>query len=99
MIERASGFDWDNGNWAKCEKHGVSIAEIEALFLSRPLIAPDLRHIGAEDRLIAVGRTRDRRPIFVAFTLRLVGGATLIRPISARYMHAKEMARYDAHRS
>ena len=24
-----SGFDWDDGNRAKCEKHGVSITEIE----------------------------------------------------------------------
>jgi len=27
-----AGFDWVDGNHAKCQKHGVSIAEIEALF-------------------------------------------------------------------
>ena len=32
-----SGFDWDDGNREKCQKHGVRQAEIEALF--RP---PDL---------------------------------------------------------
>jgi uncharacterized DUF497 family protein len=30
------GFDWDSGNRAKCQKHGVSIAEIESLFLGTP---------------------------------------------------------------
>jgi hypothetical protein len=28
---RSAGFDWDTGNWEKCQKHGVSIAEIEAV--------------------------------------------------------------------
>ena len=23
------GFDWDQGNIAQCQKHGVSVAEIE----------------------------------------------------------------------
>lgn len=32
-----AGFDWDAGNWAKCQKHGVSIGEIEALFRSDTL--------------------------------------------------------------
>ena len=31
MNLRVTGFDWDGGNRAKCQKHGVSIAEIEAL--------------------------------------------------------------------
>lgn len=26
------GFDWDAGNRDKCQKHGVSIPEIERLF-------------------------------------------------------------------
>ena len=32
----ATGFDWDHGHRVKCQKHGVSLATIEALFL-RPL--------------------------------------------------------------
>jgi hypothetical protein len=31
MESPASRYDWDAGNLAKCQKHGVSIAEIEAL--------------------------------------------------------------------
>ena len=27
------GFDWDDGNWPKCGKHGVSREEIEQVQL------------------------------------------------------------------
>ena len=53
---RVSGFDWDEGNRAKCQKHGVSIAQIESLFANGPRIAPDPKHSAEEDRLIALGR-------------------------------------------
>ena len=29
---RIDGFDWNDGNWPKCGKHGVSGAEIEERF-------------------------------------------------------------------
>jgi uncharacterized DUF497 family protein len=29
-------FDWDDGNRTHCRKHGVSIAEIEALLRGTP---------------------------------------------------------------
>jgi uncharacterized DUF497 family protein len=32
MSTALSGFDWDDGNRAKCQAHGVSPAEVEALF-------------------------------------------------------------------
>jgi len=96
MMElRVAGFDWDDGNRLKCQKHGVPIAEVEGVFENGPLIAPDPRHSAGEDRLIAIGRSGANRPIFVAFTLRTVDGHTLIRPVSARYMHAKEVAAYE----
>lgn len=63
MLElRVSGYDWDDGNRKKCQQHGGSIAEIEALFVQPVRIAPDPKHSVAEDRLIAVGRTRAGRP-------------------------------------
>jgi uncharacterized protein len=34
--------------------------------------------------------------MFVAFTIRMRGTERLIRPISARYMHAKEIRAYEA---
>jgi uncharacterized DUF497 family protein len=78
------------------QKHGVSIAEIEALLRDAPFVAPDLKHAHLEDRLIAVGRTEEGRPLFVAFTIREKFGQRMIRPVSARYMHAKEIENYEA---
>lgn len=90
-----SGFDWDIGNRDKCAKHGVSIGEIEKVFEGPVYVAPDLRHSVAEERLIAIGRTAKGKLVFVAFTLREKIGGTFIRPISARYMHKKEIAAYE----
>jgi uncharacterized DUF497 family protein len=94
MNPLVQGFDRDDGNRAKCQKHGVSIAEIEALFMNAPRIAPDPKHSDDEDRMIAVGRTSAGRPVFVAFTIR-TKNRRLIRPVTARYMHAKEVAAYE----
>jgi uncharacterized DUF497 family protein len=93
--EAISGFEWDESNRAHCRKHGVSIAEIEALLRDAPLVAPDVKHAHLEDRLIAVGRTGKGRPLFVAFAIREKLGRRMIRPISARYMHAKEIENYE----
>jgi uncharacterized protein len=90
-----SGFEWDNGNTAKCEKHGVSRDEIEALFSNAPLIGPDIAHSAKETRFRALGRTGSGRAVFLVFTMRNVAAHTLIRPISARYLHAKEVAFHD----
>jgi uncharacterized DUF497 family protein len=95
MDLRVGGFDWDDGNRSKCQQHGVSIAEIETLFVHGPRVAPDPKHSADEDRLIAVGKTVKGRPLFVAFTMRTKEGRALIRPVTARYMHAKEIAAYE----
>ena len=87
-------FDWDAANTKKCEKHGVSIAEVEFLFMHTPTVYPDPRHSGEEIRHIAIGRNGTGRYIFVAFTYRQRGVMTIIRPISARYMHQKEIRHY-----
>jgi uncharacterized DUF497 family protein len=90
-----SRFDWDAGNLAKCQKHGVSIVEIEELFRSDPSVGRDERHSEVEDRYVAIGRNRVGRPIFVIFTFRVTNGNRLVRPVSARYMHRKEIDRYE----
>lgn len=90
-----SAFDWDDGNRAKCQKHGVSLTEIERFFRQELHLAPDRKHSHDEDRFLAVGRSSKGRPMFVVFTLREEEDTTLIRPISARYMHAREAKRYD----
>ncbi len=96
MNETIDGFDWDAGNREKCVKHGVSITEIEEVLAAQPHVAPDPGHSDAESRFIAIGHSEEGRAMFIAFTLRTVEGRRLIRPISARYMHAKEIERYDA---
>lgn len=96
---RFDGFDWDAGNLEKCRKHGVSIEEIEAVLRGEPVFSPDEAHSELEQRFIAAGRNLAERAIFIAFTLRQREGAFLVRPVSARYMHAKEAARYGRQRS
>ena len=86
-----SGIQWDKGNRTKCQKHGVTIAEIEHIFQNDPGIAPDLAHSHAEVRFFAIGKTKEERSVFIVFTVR----ETEIRPISARYMHEKEVSRYE----
>ena len=93
-MARPSRFDWDVGNLAKCQKHGVSTDEIEALFESDPFIGRDEDHSAEEERYTAIGRNRAGRPIFVIFTRRVVSARELIRPVSARFMHRKEIDRY-----
>lgn len=90
------GFDWDDGNIDHCENHGLSIEDIEAVFSGDMFVAPDLAHSNEEERFIAIGRTADRRPVFIAYTHRMKDGKWLIRPVSARYMHDKEIERYEA---
>jgi len=89
------GFDWDAANREKCRKHGVSIAEIEGVFLAGPSLWPDLKHSALEPRTHAIGKAAKGRWIFAVFTMRFRDGFVFIRPISARYMHAKEIAHYE----
>ena len=84
-------FDWDTGNQTKCRKHGLTLNDIEHLFRTDPLVAPDRAHSTAEQRFIAVGRTPSGRPAFVAFCWR----GDKIRPVSARYMHTREVKAYE----
>ena len=90
-----SGFDWDHGNSAKCLKHGVSFSEIEAIFQTHLVFSTDPNHSLAEKRFRAVGTGAGGRNVFVVFTLRHRGDETFIRPVSARYMHKKEIVAYE----
>lgn len=84
-------FDWNDGNRTKCQKHGLTIEDIEALLRSDPLVAPDGKHSATERRFLAVGRTQSGRAAFVVFCWR----EGRIRPISARYMHDREARKYE----
>src|SRR5208283_5627806 len=90
-----AGFDWDGGNRKKCQKHGISIAEIESVFSRPVVILPDKENLQSERRFRAIGSTSKGRKAFVVFTLRNHSKGVLLRPISARYMHKKEVKNYE----
>ncbi len=89
-----TGFDWDEGNIRKNEKHSVSMAEAEQLFFNAPLlILEDLKHSNQETRFHALGKSNEKRQLHITFTLRHAGKK--IRVISARDMHRRERAIYE----
>jgi len=92
-----AGFDWDSGNWPKCGKHGVTKEEIEEVFYTSPAVMPDPHP--DEPRMRAIGKTKAGRYVFLVFMFRLIDGQTVIRPISARYMHQREIDHYEKTRA
>lgn len=91
---RITGFNWDDGNARKNDKHGVSMAEAEQVFFNAPLLLlEDSAHSQQEPRLHALGKTDEGRALHITFTLRQSN--TSIRVISARNMHKKERAIYE----
>lgn len=83
------GFDWDDGNREKCQKHGVSVGEIEEALSVIAFVVDD--PFDGEKRYRTVGKTSRGRYIFAVFTIR----ETRLRPVSVRYMHEKEVAQYE----
>ncbi len=91
---KITGFNWDEGNIRKNEKHGVSMAEAEQTFFNAPLLLlEDIKHSRQEPRFHALGKTDDIRLLHITFTLRRAGEQ--VRVISARNMHRKERAIYE----
>ena len=94
ILEKVTGFDWDDGNSRKNDRHDVSMAEAEQVFFNAPvLVLPDPAHSQTEPRYHALGKTIDGRRLHVTFTLRRDG--KLIRVISARNMSGKERKIYE----
>jgi uncharacterized DUF497 family protein len=86
------GFEWDDGNARKNDKHGVTQAEAEQVFLNDPLlVVEDTAHSHKEPRFHALGVTDEGRMLHVTFTLR----GQRLRVISARDMHRKERSIYE----
>ncbi|MEQ8736325.1 MAG: BrnT family toxin [Rhodospirillaceae bacterium] len=104
MTSPVTGFEWDDANREKCRKHGLTLEEIESVFHGTVMVLPDPDHSIGEQRFRAIGKTNIQpavanRYVFVVFTLRNRNGQTYIRPISARYMHRKEIHRYEKENS
>jgi uncharacterized DUF497 family protein len=95
---RIAGFEWNEGNWPKCAKHGVTRTQIQSMFGQSPAVYPDPAYSTAEERFLAIGTSGNGHFLFVAFTLRVRGQGVLIRPVSARYMHRKEIEHYERQR-
>jgi uncharacterized protein len=87
-------FEWDRANSAKiATKHGVSTAEVEAVFrsgLALPL-GTQISPLVNEQRLGLVGPTLGGQLLQIAFVLR----QGRVRVISARVAHRKERQRYE----
>lgn len=64
VLERIAGFDWDDGNWPKCRKHGVSRDEIEAALTTGPDVYRGRGPV--ESRYNAVGRAAGGRSVLLS---------------------------------
>jgi uncharacterized DUF497 family protein len=86
-------FIWDKGNINKnWGKHKVKDSECEEVFFdSNKVILKDVLHSENEDRMIILGETRERRLLFVVFTVR----DKKARIISARDINRKERKLYE----
>jgi uncharacterized protein len=95
MKTKYDGFQWDEGNIAHCAKHGVPRDEIEHVLANMTFTIPDPNPL--EPRLRTAGKTIEGRHVFVVFMFREFEDERWIRPISARYMHMKEVKAYERH--
>lgn len=87
-LSKITGFEWDEGNRRKNDKHQVSMAESEQLFFNVPLLLlAGSKHSEQEQRFHALGKTDNSRLLHITFTLRNQGQD--IRVISARDMHKR----------
>ncbi len=92
-LKECTGFQWDKYNIEKNrEKHNVLPIESEEIFFNQPLVINnDIKHSDNEERFYALGKTDEKRVLFVVFTIR----KTLIRVISSRDMNKKERKIYE----
>jgi len=87
-----TGFEWDQGNINKNQKHKVEFTECEQIFFNEPIIIlDDPKHSVAEMRYAAFGVTDNDRKLVIIYTLR----NKKLRVISARDMSRKERSFYE----
>ena len=88
------GFDWDEGNKTKIRQHGLDPDLVERFFQGKLWIGPDIKHSQKESRFMAIGQI-ETRYVLIAFTIREKETRRLVRPISARPMHNREIGKYE----
>lgn len=85
-------FEWNKGNIGKNNKHGVTDRECEESFFDKSKkIMSDTLHSEKEERFILLGKTREKRLLFIVFTILNTG----VRIISARDINRKEVKLYE----
>lgn len=86
-------FEWDKGNRDKnYVKHHVTDGEAEQVFIDQNrFIFKDKLHSANEERFRILGRTKNKRLLFIVFTIR----NKKIRIISARDINRKEEGFYE----
>ncbi len=94
-IVKANGFDWDDANIYKIYRRGLSIDIVEEFFSREVLILPDHKHSEKEYRIVAFGKSLEGRYMRAVFTMRKMNDHDLIRVVTARYMHKKEVKVYE----
>lgn len=93
ILPEPLSFEWDQGNIDKnLVKHGVINKEAEEMFSNKPLlVSEDVKHSSKERRFQALGKTDEKRLLFISFTIR----NEKVRIISARDMNKKEVKVYE----
>lgn len=93
-LKEPISFEWDKGNDQKnWIKHNVSGSEAEdAFYDNKRLILEDIKHSEKEVRYILFGKTKEKRMLFIVFTIR---DTDKVRIISARDINRKEMILYE----
>ena len=96
LLAEVEGFEWDDANIRKSlDKHNVTTTEAEQVFTNPPYVVyHDYKHSTQVNRYGILGVTNDSRKLAVIFTLR----NKLVRVISARGFHQKELRKYQKKR-
>lgn len=92
VFKKPLEFDWNRGNIGKNIRHNVKEREAEEPFFDKNRKTfKDTLHSGIEERYRIVGKTKEGRLLFIAFTMR----GRKIRIISARDVNKKEVSLYE----
>ncbi len=89
-FSHCTGFEWDTGNLHKVQKK-IDLTIAELALSSSPYVAFDTFHSMNEKRWFLVNKVFEKY-VFLIFTER----NNTIRIISARFMHSKEVKKYEA---
>jgi len=86
-------FGWDKWNIDKNYlKHGITPKEAEEAFTYEgSYYFSDIKHSKTEERFILLGKTFEKKNLFIIFTMR----GKKVRIISARRMHESEVKKYE----